>query len=62
MRNTLKKEDTTNNAMATKSPLSGSSVMSSAELLRGQQQLAIAHDGEVYLLRVTKQGKLILTK
>ena len=36
--------------------------ISSAELLQGQQQLEIDHAGEVYRLRITKTGKLILTK
>lgn len=31
-------------------------------LLNGQQALIIEHAGEVYVLRITKQGKLILTK
>lgn len=31
-------------------------------LLNGQQSLCIEHAGEVYVLRITKQGKLILTK
>jgi len=31
-------------------------------LLNGQQSLYIEHEGEVYVLRITRQGKLILTK
>jgi hemin uptake protein HemP len=31
-------------------------------LLSGLQSLAIEHKGEMYVLRITKQGKLILTK
>lgn len=31
-------------------------------LLQGQQEVALLHRGEAYRLRITKQGKLILTK
>jgi len=34
----------------------------SAELLRGGKAIAISHNGEVYRLQTTRQGKLILTK
>ena len=31
-------------------------------LLQGSEQLEIVHRGEIYRLRITRQGKLILTK
>jgi hemin uptake protein HemP len=34
----------------------------SRELFRDQRQIQIAHDGQTYLLRITRQGKLLLTK
>lgn len=34
----------------------------SARLFEGQRELEIDHYGDVYLLRVTRNGKLILTK
>lgn len=34
----------------------------SADLLQGARELIIEHAGEEYRLRVTAQGKLILTK
>lgn len=34
----------------------------SDELFRGRQEVEIDHQGEVYRLRVTRAGKLILTK
>ena len=37
-------------------------VVPSHELLGEQGQLQIEHQGERYLLRITRQGKLILTK
>jgi hemin uptake protein HemP len=36
--------------------------LSSIELLRGQRLVEIAHNGEIYRLQATRQGKLILTK
>ncbi|HEY3301352.1 MAG TPA: hemin uptake protein HemP [Methylophilaceae bacterium] len=36
--------------------------VSSEILFSGSQQLVIEHAGEEYQLRITKQGKLILTK
>ena len=34
----------------------------SAQLFQGQRTLTIAHNGAVYRLQATRQGKLILTK
>lgn len=36
--------------------------LSSLDLLRGQRLVEIAHNGEIYRLQATRQGKLILTK
>jgi hemin uptake protein HemP len=37
-------------------------VLPSAELLRGQKVVASHHNGSLYRLHATRQGKLILTK
>lgn len=37
-------------------------VFDSAQLLGGQPEIYIVHQGEMYRLRLTRQGKLILTK
>ena len=42
----------------TESPLS----YDSEDLLRGLREIVIRHHGEVYRLRVTRNGKLILNK
>ena len=34
----------------------------SAELFQGKKSVAIAHNGAIYRLQMTKLGKLILTK
>ena len=36
--------------------------VSSAELMQGAREVVIMHAGEEYILRITKTGKLILTK
>ena len=36
--------------------------ISTADLLQGAREVIIVHKGEEYVLRVTKTGKLILTK
>ena len=37
-------------------------IINSADLLKGQCELWIEHEGEMYRLRVTKTGKLLLKK
>jgi hemin uptake protein HemP len=36
--------------------------VSSDSLLRGRRLIEITHNGEIYRLQATRQGKLILTK
>ena len=36
--------------------------LTSDSLLRGQKAVAISHNGAIYRLQATRQGKLILTK
>lgn len=37
-------------------------VVPSEQILQGQRSVAIVHNGSVYRLQATRQGKLILTK
>jgi hemin uptake protein HemP len=37
-------------------------LLSSEAVLRGQKAVTITHNGAVYRLQTTRQGKLILTK
>lgn len=37
-------------------------IIDSRRLLNGRDTIDIAHQGELYRLRLTRQGKLILTK
>jgi hemin uptake protein HemP len=43
-------------------PMAQQRRVSSAELLGDQRELRIEHQGEQYTLRLTRLGKLILTK
>jgi hemin uptake protein HemP len=43
-------------------PASAPRVLHSDEVLRGHKTVAIEHNGAVYRLQATRQGKLILTK
>ena len=49
-------------ASAQTSATSASPVLSSQSVLQGRSQVAIEHNGAVYRLQTTRQGKLILTK
>lgn len=40
----------------------GISKFDSQDLFQGQQEICIEHADQVYRLRITRQGKLILTK
>jgi hemin uptake protein HemP len=40
----------------------GPAILSSDELMQGATELQISHRGEVYRLRLTRSGKLILQK
>ena len=43
-------------------PKTGTGALDSAALLGSRDEVEIAHQGETYRLRRTRQGKLILTK
>ncbi len=43
-------------------PLPGGPSLDSQALLQGGRAVSIHHNGEVYRLQATRQGKLILTK
>ena len=36
--------------------------ITTADLMQGAREIIVLHQGEEYLLRITKSGKLILTK
>lgn len=58
------KEKTTNPPPGGRSPPGETAAQrfDSRELFRGRQEILIEHAGHAYRLRITRQGKLILTK
>lgn len=45
-----------------RAPLSAAPVYSTDALFKGAREIEIVHKGEIYRLRITRQGKLILNK
>ena len=37
-------------------------IVESRDLFRGENEILIAHDGAIYRMKITRQGKLILNK
>jgi hemin uptake protein HemP len=37
-------------------------IVESTEIFRGQSEIMIRHDGVIYRMKITRQGKLILNK
>lgn len=51
-----------NTEQETRTIAGGLSVYDSARLFRGSTEIGIEHDGAIYRLKITRQGKLILNK
>jgi len=60
--NELANEDGRVEAGSRKKSAKSVTVLSSEELLDGRLEVLIEHNGDLYRLRHTRQGKLILTK
>jgi len=54
--------DTPNMEPEAKTTVGGTSVYDSAHLFKGSTEIGIEHDGAIYRLKITRQGKLILNK
>lgn len=59
---TRQKQLDSSTGLRTASAASGPRTISSGVLLGGERELRIEHAGELYSLRQTSKGKLILTK
>lgn len=44
------------------SALRNQRVVESRDLFRGESEILISHDGAIYRMKITRQGKLILNK
>lgn len=54
--------DMENTEQETKTIAGGLSVYDSVRLFKGSTEIGIEHDGAIYRLKITRQGKLILNK
>lgn len=43
-------------------PVTSTRVIDSATMFRGESEIMIRHDGVIYRMKITRQGKLILNK
>ncbi len=43
-------------------PVTSTRVIDSAAIFRGNSEIMIRHDGVIYRMKITRQGKLILNK
>nr|WP_293292466.1 hemin uptake protein HemP [Oricola sp.] len=47
---------------AERTTIDGKTVYESSNLFRGSTEIGIEHEGAIYRLKITRQGKLILNK
>ncbi len=58
----VEKPDTFSHASLQREPTAEMRVLESADIFRGATEIMIRHDGVVYRMKITRQGKLILNK
>lgn len=58
----VEKPDTFTHASLQRQPTAETRVLESADIFRGATEIMIRHDGVVYRMKITRQGKLILNK
>ena len=58
----VEKPDSFKHAPLPSEPAAQHRIVESADLFRGANEIVIRHDGLVYRLKITRQGKLILNK
>ncbi|PDT02595.1 hemin uptake protein HemP [Rhizobium chutanense] len=58
----VEKPDNFKHAPLQSEPAGQHRIVESADLFRGTNEIMIRHDGLVYRLKITRQGKLILNK
>jgi hemin uptake protein HemP len=58
----VEKPDTFKHAPLPGQPAAQHRIVESVDLFRGTNEIMIRHDGLVYRLKITRQGKLILNK
>nr|WP_223217387.1 hemin uptake protein HemP [Rhizobium cauense] len=58
----VEKPNTLSHASLQREPTAEMRVLESADIFRGATEIMIRHDGVVYRMKITRQGKLILNK
>ncbi|MDF0700005.1 hemin uptake protein HemP [Rhizobium sp. MC63] len=58
----VEKPDSFKHAPLPSEPAVQQRIVDSADLFRGTNEIVIRHDGLIYRLKITRQGKLILNK
>ena len=58
----VEKPDSFSHASLKREPTAEMRVLESADIFRGATEIMIRHDGVVYRMKITRQGKLILNK
>nr|WP_244480291.1 hemin uptake protein HemP [Rhizobium sp. Root1220] len=58
----VEKPDTFKHAPLQREPAAEVRTLESTDIFRGATEIAIRHEGAVYRMKITRQGKLILNK
>ncbi|WP_160012454.1 hemin uptake protein HemP [Rhizobium sp. 18055] len=56
------KQDTLKQTLLARDAVADVRVLESSDIFRGANEIVIRHDGAVYRMKITRQGKLILNK
>jgi hemin uptake protein HemP len=56
------KPDTLKQTLLARDAVADVRVLESSDIFRGASEIVIRHDGAVYRMKITRQGKLILNK
>ncbi|MBO9125225.1 MULTISPECIES: hemin uptake protein HemP [unclassified Rhizobium] len=56
------KPDTLKQTLLARDAMAEVRILESSEIFRGANEIVIRHDGALYRMKITRQGKLILNK
>jgi hemin uptake protein HemP len=58
----VEKPDTLKQTLLARDAMADVRILESSEIFRGANEIVIRHDGALYRMKITRQGKLILNK
>ncbi len=58
----VEKTDTLKQTLLARDAMADVRILESSEIFRGANEIVIRHDGALYRMKITRQGKLILNK